>query len=256
MKTDLKKTVNDIVSFIQAAFRQEGFTNAIIGLSGGIDSATSCALSVHALGVTHVYPVLLPYGSLNNQDTKDAKKVILRLKIPEGNVRVIDIQPVVDVVVKILDPSMDDPRRGNVMARIRMIVLYDFMKALPGLVVGTENKTEHLLGYYTKFGDEASDIEPLRNLYKTDVYELARYLGIPGQILSKAPSAGLWDGQTDEGEFGFTYKMADEVLMLHHDQHIPRETFEKRGFDKKLLDRMWFWLSKGEFKQRVPHMYH
>ena len=138
------------------------------------------------------------------------------------------------------------------MARMRMVVLYDLAKAMPALVIGTENKTEHLLGYYTKFGDEASDIEPLRHLYKTQVYELARYLDVPEKILSKPPTAGLWEDQTDEGEFGFTYKEVDEVLFLHFDQHVSKEAIIKRGYNKKTIERMWWWIEKGRFKDRLP----
>ena len=249
---DPKKTAHQLIAFMRDVFQKEGFTNAVIGLSGGIDSATSLALTVCALGKDNVYPVVLPYGSLNSEGTKDAQIVIDWLKIPEKHVRIIDIQPIVVAAVAAIDPKMDDGRKGNVMARMRMVALYDFAKALPALVVGTENKTEHLLGYYTKFGDEASDIEPLRNLYKTQVYELARSLGVPKKILTKPPTAGLWKGQTDEGEFGFTYKQVDEVLALHVDQHASKKEIIQKGYNKKTIERMWWWIEKGKFKDRLP----
>ncbi|MEK7587255.1 MAG: NAD+ synthase [Patescibacteria group bacterium] len=249
---DPKRVAEQMMVFIKNAFNKERHANAVIGLSGGIDSATSCALVTRALGANHVYPVLLPYGSLSNEGTKDARLVIDWLKIPEKQVRVIDIQPMVDAGVNTIDSAMDEGRRGNIMARMRMVVLYDLAKAMPALVIGTENKTEHLLGYYTKFGDEASDIEPLRHLYKTQVYELARYLDVPEKILSKPPTAGLWEDQTDEGEFGFTYKEVDEVLFLHFDQHVSKEAIIKRGYNKKTIERMWWWIEKGRFKDRLP----
>ena len=233
-------------------FGKGGYTNAVIGLSGGIDSATSCTLAIQALGPTHIYPVLLPYGKLNNQETKDAQMMTKWLKIPEKHVRTVDIQPMVDALVQTIDSAMDEGRRGNIMARMRMMVLYDLAKAMPALVVGTENKTEHLLGYYTRFGDEASDIEPLRHLYKTQVYELARHLDVPKKILTKPPTAGLWEGQTDEGEFGFTYKDADSILSLFFDEHKTKKQIIAMGFNKVLIERVWWWIDKGSYKDRAP----
>lgn len=208
---DIKQTHVQLVSFIQSSFANAGFTKAVIALSGGVDSATSCALAVRALGDDNVYPMLLPYGKLNHQGVVDAMLVVDSLNIPKEHVIEIDIKPLIDPLLTI-DSTMDNTRRGNAMARMRMITVFDQAKKNRALVVGTENKSEHLLGYFTRFGDEASDIEPLRNLYKTQVYELAKYLGIPEPILTKQPTAGLWKGQTDEGEFGFTYKEADEIL--------------------------------------------
>ncbi len=250
---DHKKIAEQLTVFIKDTFKKERFANAVMGVSGGVDSATSLSLTVHALGVNHVYPILLPYGNLNNQGTKDTQLVIDWLKIPQKQVRLVDIQSMVDAAVASLDPKMNEGRKGNVMARMRMVVLYDLAKALPALVVGTENKTAHLLGYYTKFGDEASDVEPLRQLYKTQVYELARYLDIPKKILAQPPTAGLWEGQTDEGEFGFTYKEADEILWLHIEEGLSKEAIIARGYNTKLVDRVWWWIEKGRFKDQLPH---
>ena len=150
------------------------------------------------------------------------------------------------------DKKMDEGRRGNVMARTRMVILFDLAKKMGALVVGTENKTEHLLGYYTRFGDEASDIEPIRNFYKFQVYKLAKYLGIPKYIIQKAPSAGLWLGQTDEGEFGFTYKEADEVLFLITEKGYTQKQLLAKGHPQSLLKRLQWWIDKGSFKARLP----
>jgi len=239
---DPKKTAARLIQCIKSACAREEYTDAAIGLSGGVDSATSCALTVKALGASHVYPILLPCGSLNDQSTRDARLVINWLKIPNDHVRVINIQPMVDVTVNSIDHRMDEGRRGNIMARMRMVVLYDIRKALPSLVVGTENKTEHVLGYYTEFGDEASDIEPLVSLYKTQVFELAKFLRVPKRILQTPPSAGLWKGQTDEREFGFSYQEADKVLQTGG-----------KEYDPALLTKIQWWIKKGAFKDRLPH---
>lgn len=250
----INNVTSNLMRFITLSFQKEGYSKALIGVSGGVDSAVSLALTVRALGARCVYPVLMPYGALNNQGTKDAKKFIRSLKIPTKNIYNVDIQPMVDAVI-LYDPKMDDGRRGNVMARIRMTVLYDLSKKINALVVGTENKTEHLLGYYTRFGDEASDIEPLRNLYKFQVYKLAKTLNIPEYIIKKAPSAGLWLGQTDESEFGFTYKQADEILYLMTEKHVSTTQLQKRGYSKQLLDRVQWWVNKGSMKARLPYVY-
>ncbi len=243
-----KKTI----SFIKNACKKEKIEDVLIGLSGGVDSATSLTLTVKALGKEHVFPVLLPCGKLNDEGTNDAMFIIRSLKINPKQIMTVDIKPFVDAVSK-YDKSMDEGRLGNVMARMRMVVLFDLSKKFNRLVVGTENKTEHLLGYYTRFGDEASDIEPLRNFYKTQVFELAKYIKVPQKIIDKKPTAGLWPGQTDEGEFGFEYKVADEILFLFSEKGLSKSEIVKKGFDKKIVDRVWWWIEKGEFKDRVPY---
>ena len=239
---DPEKLTKELTAFLQNAFTKAGFVNAVIALSSGIDSAVACVLAVRAMGADHVYPLLLPYGSLSMQGTLDAMTIIEALKISPSHVARVDIKPIMESV---LPP--DNLRRGNMMARTRMMILYDHAKKRSALVVGTENKTEHLLGYYTRFGDEASDIEPLRNLYKTQIYDLAKYLGIPLAIITKKPTAGLWEGQTDEGEFGFTYKDADEILSQHVDQKK-----EVTGFPKDVVDRVLARMHANDFKHHLP----
>ncbi|MBI4066734.1 NAD+ synthase [Candidatus Gottesmanbacteria bacterium] len=250
MNTIAKET---LVQFLKRSFAAAGFSRAVIAISGGVDSGTSCALAVAALGKNNVYPLLLPYNKLNNHGVEDARLVIRTLGIPDGNVTEINIQQLVDPIIA-LDLTMDHIRRGNVMARVRMILLYDQAKRRNALVVGTENKTEHLLGYFTRFGDEASDIEPLRNLYKTQVYELARHLNLPEMVVTKAPTAGLWEGQTDEGEFGFTYKQADMVLSMIVDEKKSLEQVLETGVDRSVIEKVVKRMKDNSFKHRLPIM--
>lgn len=248
---DKKQTTNTLIQFLETSFETAGFERAVIALSGGVDSSTSATLIARALGAKNVYPLLLPYGNLNLQAVTDARLVTKTLGIPPINVTEINIQPFVDPMVA-LDPSMDKIRRGNIMARVRMILLYDAAKKRNALVVGTENKTEHFLGYFTRFGDEASDIEPLRNLYKTEVYALARELKLPEKILKKAPTAGLWERQTDEGEFGFTYKEADEILTMIVDKKQSIDEVVLKGYDRATVEKVVKRMKENNFKHHLP----
>ena len=223
-----------ITTFIKQSFQTAGFTDAVIGLSGGVDSAVSCVLAVRALGLEHVHPILLPYGPLNTRGVIDAMELIEKIKIPMTHITRIDIKPAVDQIVRI-DPFMDRIRKGNIMARVRMTYLFDQAKKHHALVMGTENKSEHELGYFTRFGDEASDVEPIMHLYKTQVFELAKFLEVPESIITKPPSADLWPEQTDENELGFTYSEVDEALQSERvvDDVGERVMKRKKSFDYK-----------------------
>ena len=249
---EAEKETQNIITFIKNTFRQAGFIDAVIGLSGGIDSAVSCGLIIQALGVDHVYPILMPHGGLGTSGILDAMKFIETQHIPLIHVIRIDIQPAVDMMVKI-DPFMDRIRKGNIMARTRMVYLFDQAKKRNALVVGTENRSEHLLGYFTRFGDAASDIEPIQHMYKTQVYEIAKVLHIPQEIMDKAPSANLWSEQTDEGEFGFTYKEADEILYLLTEQKKSTEEIMSVGYKKELINNIQNRVKKNAFKHTTPH---
>lgn len=246
---DPKQTTDVLVAFLKTSFQKAGFSTAVIALSGGVDSATSCALAVRALGADNVYPILLPYGGLSSQATIDAVAVVENLEISSFHVTRLDIKPVVEPLIS-KDPSMETIRKGNAMARARMMILFDQAKKRNALVVGTENKTEHLLGYFTRFGDEASDIEPLRDLYKTQVYDVARYLNLPDVVLSRAPTAGLWEGQTDEGELGFSYKDADEILFQYVDQKKKEE--EITGINQAVVQKVIARMKANGFKHQLP----
>ena len=246
-----EQEMQKITHFLKETFRKTGFSKAIIGVSGGVDSAVSLSLSVRALGPKNVYPVLLPYGALSTQGTIDAIEQIQALLIPTKNIIRIDIQPAVEVLSRVVVP--DETRKGNIMARVRMIVLFDQAKKLGALVVGTENKTEHHLGYFTRFGDEESDIEPIIHLWKTHVYEIARHVGVIKTILDKAPTAGLWPGQTDEKEFGFTYSEADMVLSLVIEEKKNESELTETGVRPDTIQAVLERQKKNEFKLMTPH---
>ncbi len=217
-----------IITFIKNIFQKEGFNRAVVAVSGGIDSSVALVLIVKALGAENVYVLQLPY---KNQETENSDLILDFVKIPLKNRVKINIGKIVDGFgVK------DKARLGNIMARVRMIYCFDLAKKLNALVVGTENKSEKLLGYYTRFGDEAADIEPIIHLYKTQVRQLARELKISEKIINQAPTAGLWPGQTDEVDLGFTYKEADQVLQ-----------------GKKQNIKVQKRLKQVDFKKRVPY---
>ena len=240
-----------LVTFLNNTFSHTVHTKAVIAVSGGVDSATSLGLITRALGPQNVHTFFLPYGSLNHQGVVDGQLACTAFGVPEENRTTIDIQPLLESLFG-LDPNMDSLRKGNMMARLRMTLLFDAAKKHKALVIGTENKTEHLLGYYTRFGDEASDVEPLRNLYKTQVYQLAQFLHVPNPVLTKAPSAGLWEGQTDEGEFGFSYKDADEILNLIFDEKKSIEDVIEYGYRKDVIENVLALVKKNEFKHLLP----
>lgn len=296
---------NKIVNFIRSTLKNQGFTKAIIGLSGGIDSATSFYLLKETLPPENIFVALLDYF---HRPDKTVNRLLQQFKIPKQNIYKISIKSAVDELIKFagvegkevpvitgakntdsqymsrVDANYRDKlkptslmhvqedvfkplkkirlgppaiaslrrlRAGNIMARVRMIILFDLAKKHNALVCGTENKTEYLLGYFTRFGDEASDIEPIKHLYKTQVYQLAKHLGVPDQIINRRPTAGLWSSQTDEGEFGFSYEEADNVLYLYSDKKISTEKIIKMGYlhAKKILA----FVKKNEFKRKTPY---
>ena len=252
MKIDL--TINTSVArtiltgFIKSEVTRVGYSRALVGLSGGIDSALSCALAVEALGRENVLAVRMPYKNSSPDSLEHAQILIEQLKIPSTT---IEITGMVEPLFA-LDPKITKLRKGNIMARERMIVLYDQSEAFKGLVVGTSNKTEILLGYSTQFGDAASAINPIGDLYKSQVRQLSRAMNIPAEILDKAPSADLWEGQTDEGELGFAYEKADELLYLLVDQrYSPLECVEV-GFDAEFVDTVVGRVRRSQFKRMQP----
>ena len=237
-----------LTGFIRSEITRVGFTRAVVGLSGGIDSALSCALAAEALGPENVLAVRMPYKASSRDSLDHAQLLIDQLGIPSETIEITDM---VDPLIS-LDPDMSKTRKGNIMARARMIVLYDRSEVFKGLVVGTSNKTEILLGYSTLWGDMASALNPIGDLYKTQVRQLSRAMNIPAPIVDKPPSADLWLGQTDENELGFTYEDVDKLLYLLVDQRYLTEECVEAGFDKSFVEKVVTRIRRNQFKRMMP----
>jgi NAD+ synthase len=240
--------VEALASFVRDAVANAGARGVVVGLSGGVDSALAAAVAARALGVERVHAFCLPYRSSDPRSAEDARAVAAALGL---TLRTIDISPQVDAYFDAAEPDADAVRRGNKMARERMTILFDQAKKLGALVLGTSNKTEILLGYSTVFGDNASSLNPLGDLYKQQVWQLARHLGVPESVVAKAPSADLWPGQTDEGELGFDYPTADEVLYLLFDQGLSADEVVERGYPAAVVERIVELERANRFKRRL-----
>lgn len=252
VRADLKLNTNIVrdllVRFIKDQITHAGFFKGVIGVSGGVDSAVSAMLASEALGKENVLGVMLPYRTSNPNSVEDAKLVMQASGIRS---ELVDISSMVDGYCdehKITDPL----RRGNIMARMRMIVLYDLSAREKALVIGTSNKTEILVGYGTQHGDLACAINPLGDLYKSQIWQLAEALGIPKSIIDKAPSADLWEGQTDESEMGITYAKLDALLFEMIDERHTDEELVSLGFDESLVKKVRGMIQKNQFKRRPP----
>jgi len=235
-------------SFIRDAVDTTGSAGVVLGLSGGVDSALSAALAVGALGPERVYAFMLPHRTSSPDSLSDAEAVAAALGLVTFS---IDISPMVDVYFDSCEPEADKVRLGNKMARERMSILYDQAKKLRSLVLGTSNKTEILLGYSTIFGDNASSINPLGDLYKQQVWQLAAYLDLPARIVDKKPSADLWPGQTDEEELGFDYPTADEVLYLMFNFGLSDEEVIALDYPETVVRRIVTLEENNRFKRRL-----
>ena len=237
-----------LTDFIRSEIRRVGLQRAVIGLSGGVDSALSCFLAAEALGPDHVLAVRMPYRTSSRESLEHAQLVIEATGV---QALTVDITDMVEPYFARF-PEMDKRRRGNMMARARMMVLYDQSAAFGGLVVGTSNKTEILLGYSTLYGDSAYALNPIGDLYKTQVWQLAAAMGVPDVIVHKAPTADLWQGQTDEQELGFSYREADRLLYLLVDRrYTPQECVEE-GFDEGFVQAVVQRMQRNHFKRLLP----
>jgi len=237
-----------LVDFLRTEITRAGFSRAVVGLSGGVDSALACFLAAEALGPENVLAVRMPYQTSAPDSLEHAALVIGQTGVRELTV---PITPMAESFLGAI-PADQAVRRGNVLARLRMIVLYDRSAEFGGLVVGTGNKTEILLGYTTLYGDSACALNPLGDLYKTQIRQLARAIGVPEVIVAKPPSADLWAGQTDEGELGFTYERVDQLLLLLVDGRHSPESCVEAGFDRAFVQAVLERIRRNQFKRLQP----
>jgi NAD+ synthase len=260
--TDVARRV--IAGFIRGQLEQAGFERVVLGLSGGIDSGLVAYLVVEAIGAERLLAVMLPYRSSSPASRADAEAVVEDLGCASD---VVDITPMVDGYFGSLEAlgagvtggpggsraeAATALQRGNFAARMRMAVLYDRSVTWSGLVVGTGNKTESLIGYTTIFGDSACAFNPIGDLYKSQVRQLAVALGVPSVIVNKAPSADLWPGQTDENEGGFSYPVLDRLLFWRIDKRRSMEEMVELGFETEMVERVDLMVAGAEFKRQVP----
>ena len=248
LSIDPRETVRILTGFIRTEVERTGLKRMVVGLSGGLDSSVAAYLAARALGPESVVGVLMPYRTSSPDSAADAEKVVGALGIMGEK---IDISTIVDAFSALLG-RVSRNRLGNIMARARMTLLYDRSVIHRALVLGTSNKTELMLGYGTLHGDLASAINPLGDLYKTQVRALAAHLKVPLSIRRKPPSADLWPDQSDEGEFGFSYDEADRLLALLIDARVSRKTALAAGYKATLVDRVTRLVVRSQFKRRLP----
>jgi NAD+ synthase len=241
----LRETVNDA-----------GFSRAVIGLSGGIDSSLSLAIAAEALGPENITAITLPSRHTDQVHIDDARACAEAAGLPDENFLTASIEPILEGVAAVRPTAPGEPLRfGNASARARMIMIYDLAQERGGLVLGTENRSEYYLGYFTRFGDAASDVEPIWDLYKTEVKVAAELMGQPEAVLVKHPTAGLWGGQTDEDELGFTYREADLALVCLEEMTLDIDAAaERSGVDRDVVARVKARVDAVAWKHRVPYV--
>ena len=237
-----------LTKFIHSEVTRTGFTRAVLGVSGGIDSALVAFLAAEALGPENLLGVRMPYRTSSQDSLDHAQLVIQALGIPHLTIPISDMA---DGLIAQF-PDMSNLRKGNIMARCRMITIYDQSEAFKGLVIGTGNKTEIMLGYSTLYGDGAYALNPIGDLYKAQVRQLSQAIGVPQPIIDKAPSADLWAGQTDEQDLGFTYAEVDRLLYLLVDQRYSPDECVEAGFEPKFVETVTRRIRRNHFKRVMP----
>jgi NAD+ synthase len=249
---DLEIAQNRIIDFIRDEISKAGVNGAVVGISGGIDSALATALAVKALGKDKVLGIHMPESDLTpSEDSEDAKALANWLGI---EFRTIDISGIISSFMAAVPESefADRLSRGNLKARVRMSLLYFHANRMDRMVIGTGNKTEILLGYYTKYGDGGVDLEPIGGLYKTEVWELSRRLGVPDSLISKKPSAGLWAGQTDEADLGISYVKVDKVLRMLEQNEDPETIMSSLCISTEQMNSVIKRIERNEHKRKAP----
>jgi NAD+ synthase len=248
MKLNYKLVTEILVNFIKEETEKIGLRNVVVGVSGGIDSALSALLAVKALGKDRVFGYVLPFKTSSKESVEDAYLFANHFDI---KLNLIDITPFTEPFIDTLDVD-SKLRKGNVMARMRMVTLFDMSSKHKAIVLGTSNKTELLLGYGTWYGDLASSINPIGDLYKTQVWDLSKYLGIPQKLIDKKPTADLWQGQTDEDELGFSYDEVDRLLYHMIDERRSVDELVKLGFNQSFISNVAERIRKNQFKRQLP----
>jgi len=228
----------------------------VVGVSGGVDSAVTAYLTVKALGPGRVYCYVLPSQATPKEDVEDALEVIKRLKLPKDHWEIIPIDDIVDSFERKLG-EMSKVERGNIKARVRMIILHQRAYKHNALVIGTGDKSELLLGYFTKYGDGGVDVLPIGGLYKTHVRQLARYLGVPKRIAEKPSSPRLWPGQTAEGELGVSYEVIDSILYSRFERWLPEEEIARAlNVPLEVVNRILRMVKRTQHKRLPPEVFH
>jgi len=234
-----------LIKFLQDEVFKTGIKNAVVGLSGGIDSAVVAVLAKKAFG-NHLLSVLMPSQFSSDDSLNHAKELTKKFDIR------YQITPIAPMLKAYITEDMNNLRIGNLSARLRMSILYDISAKENALVIGTSNKSELLLGYGTLFGDLSSAINPVGDLYKSEIFEFAKYLEIPNSIINKPPSADLWEGQKDEDDLGYTYIKIDRVLQEFVDNRLSKKELLQKGYEKKLCDLVINKIYQNHFKRKQP----
>lgn len=239
-KIDFHSEIEKISAYLRVYLQASGHQKYVVGISGGIDSALSAALAVKAIGKSQVIGVFMPYRGSNPASHEDAELLCKHLDIQSFT---IDISPMVDAYFDVHEKDANALRRGNWMARVRMCVLFDLSVKHRALVLGTTNQSEFMTGYFTQYGDSAAAVEPLARLYKTEVWDISRALGLPEKIISKIATADLWENQSDEQELGISYQKLDEILWAIHNMD------DLDSFDQSQVNTVYKLIARSAYKR-------